>query len=53
MGRPLLYAVAVGGEALVSATLESLIAEIDRTMAQLGCTDITELHSGLLHHARN
>ncbi|HEP0619691.1 TPA: alpha-hydroxy-acid oxidizing protein, partial [Klebsiella quasipneumoniae subsp. similipneumoniae] len=53
LGRPLLYAVAVGGEALVSATLESLIAEIDRTMAQLGCTDITELHSGLLHHARN
>ncbi|MFT4272540.1 MAG: alpha-hydroxy acid oxidase [Pantoea sp.] len=49
LGRPLLYAVAAGGEALVNATLQSMIAEIDRTLAQLGCSSPRDLHPGLVH----
>lgn len=48
LGRPLLYAVAVGGEAQVTATLRLLMLEIDRTLAQLGCTALSDLHPGLL-----
>lgn len=48
IGRPLLYAVAVGGEALVQQTLTTLIQEIDLTLAQLGCTRLDELHPGML-----
>lgn len=48
IGRPMLYAVAVGGEALVSKTISSLMLEIDRTLAQLGCTSIDQLSPELL-----
>ncbi|KEA51285.1 mandelate dehydrogenase [Mangrovibacter sp. MFB070] len=48
IGRPLLYAVAAGGEALVQQTLTTLIQEIDLTLAQLGCTRLDELHPGML-----
>jgi (S)-mandelate dehydrogenase len=43
LGRPLLYAVACGGEQRVDATLQTLIEEIDRTVAQLGCRSLQEL----------
>lgn len=49
LGRPLLYAVAVGGEALAALTLANLIQEVDRTCAQLGCRSVQELHPGLLY----
>jgi len=51
LGRPLLYAVASGGEPQVERALSSLIQEIDRTMAQLGCCSIEDLHPGLLNPA--
>lgn len=51
LGRPLLYAVASGGEPQVERAISSLIQEIDRTMAQLGCSSIEDLHPGLLHPA--
>lgn len=49
LGRPLLYAVAAGGEALVASTIATMKQEIDRTLAQLGCRSVKELHAGLLH----
>lgn len=49
LGRPLLYAVAAGGEARVASTIETLKLEIDRTLAQLGCRSVNALHAGLLH----
>ncbi|MFS2223363.1 alpha-hydroxy acid oxidase [Pantoea sp. B65] len=48
IGRPLLYAVAVSGEAGVEQALSLLRAEIDRTMAQLGCTHLAQLGPHLL-----
>ena len=51
LGRPLLYAVASGGEPQVERAISSLVAEIDRTMAQLGCCSIKDLHPGLLNPA--
>lgn len=51
IGRPLLYAVAAGGEALAARTLSALVQEIDRTLAQLGCTSLRDLHAGLLVEA--
>ncbi|WP_312241762.1 alpha-hydroxy acid oxidase [Pantoea sp.] len=44
LGRPLLCAVAAGGERLVALTLANMIQEVDRTLAQLGCRSIAELH---------
>lgn len=51
LGRPLLYAVASGGELQVERAISSLVVEIDRTMAQLGCCSIKDLHPGLLNPA--
>lgn len=51
LGRPLLYAMASGGEPQVERAISILVAEIDRTMAQLGCSSIEDLHPGLLHPA--
>ncbi len=49
LGRPLLYAVAAGGQPLVDRTLNMLIQEIDRTLAQLGCTSLQQLSPELLY----
>lgn len=49
LGRPLLYAVACGGEGQVVRTLANIIQEIDRTLAQLGCCSIEELHAELVY----
>lgn len=43
MGRPYLYALAAGGEAGVMRLLGRLRAEIDRDMALMGCTNITQV----------
>jgi len=48
IGRPLLYAVAVNGEAGVNQALALLRAEIDRTLAQLGCQNLAQLGPHLL-----
>ncbi|EJL93152.1 alpha-hydroxy acid oxidase [Pantoea sp. GM01] len=48
LGRPLLYAVATGGEARANQTMASMIQEIDRTLAQLGCSKISELNPDML-----
>lgn len=43
VGRPFLYAAALGREAGVSHIIDLLAAEIDRTIAQLGCTGLDDL----------
>lgn len=48
LGRPLLYAVASGGEAWANQAIMSLIQEIDRTLAQLGCRTIADLRADML-----
>lgn len=48
IGRPMLYAVAVNGEAGVNQALALLRAEIDRTLAQLGCQNLAQLGPHLL-----
>jgi|SRR5476649_577369 len=48
VGRPILYAVAVAGEAGVVQALTLLTREIDRTLAQLGCRSVAELGPHLL-----
>lgn len=49
MGRPLLYAVATDGERGVTATIDAILAEVDRTLAQLGCATVDDLSPALLH----
>ncbi|MBP2170504.1 (S)-mandelate dehydrogenase [Erwinia toletana] len=48
IGRPLLYAVAVQGQAGVEQALTLLRNEIDRTLAQLGCSNLAQLGPYLL-----
>lgn len=48
VGRPMLYAVAVDGEAGVAQAITLLTQEIDRTLAQLGCRSLAELGPHLL-----
>jgi lactate 2-monooxygenase len=43
VGRPYVYALAVGGEAGVAALLEQLAAETDLTLALMGARSISEL----------
>ncbi len=56
VGRPFLYAAAVGGRAGVKHAISLLSLEIDRNMAMLGCRTLTEMRSALLvptgHHAK-
>ena len=46
LGRAPLYGVAAGGEAGAARALEIVRAEIDRTMALLGCASVGELSPG-------
>lgn len=48
IGRPLLYALAAGGASLVEQVLSSYQTEMDNTLAQLGCADVTSLSAGHL-----
>ncbi len=43
IGRPYLFGLAAGGQAGVAKALELLRAEIERDMALIGCTSISEL----------
>lgn len=43
IGRPYVYGLAAGGEAGVDRVLEILRAEIDATLALLGCSSVQEL----------
>ena len=45
IGRPYLYGLAAGGEDGVLRVLSLLRQEIERNMALIGCTDISELYS--------
>jgi isopentenyl diphosphate isomerase/L-lactate dehydrogenase-like FMN-dependent dehydrogenase len=45
VGRPYHYGLAAAGEAGVGKVLDILVAELDRTMAFLGCTSVSELGS--------
>lgn len=48
VGRAALYGLAAGGEAGVAHALNLLMAEIDRTLGQLGCRSLDEVHPGML-----
>jgi L-lactate dehydrogenase (cytochrome) len=48
VGRPLLYAAAVGGEAAVRHAVALLTAEIDRDMALIGAATLAEVTRSLL-----
>jgi (S)-mandelate dehydrogenase len=47
-GRAVLYGLAAGGEAGVSHALSILMSEIDRTLGQLGCRTLADVHTGML-----
>ncbi|HVV95490.1 MAG TPA: alpha-hydroxy acid oxidase [Hyphomicrobiales bacterium] len=47
VGRPFIYAAAVGGVAGVLHAVSLLKSEIDRDLALLGCTDLSDLASRL------
>ena len=48
VGRPMLYAAAVAGEAGVRYAIDLLASEIDRDMALLGIDDLSEMTGDLL-----
>jgi L-lactate dehydrogenase (cytochrome) len=52
VGRPFLYAAAIGGKAGVRHAISLLSLEIDRNMAMLGCTGLGQVGSALLVPAR-
>ncbi len=49
VGRPFLYAAAVGGQAGVAKAASILSDELHRNMGLLGVTDVNELQSILIH----
>ena len=51
LGRATLYGLAAGGEAGVSHALEILTNEIDRTLGQLGCRSLADVHPGMVVNA--
>ena len=48
LGRPILYGLAVGGEAGVTRVLELLRGELELAMALTGCASVREIGAGLL-----
>ncbi|MEO0680649.1 MAG: alpha-hydroxy acid oxidase [Pseudomonadota bacterium] len=52
VGRPMLYAAALAGEAGTAHAIALLRGEIDRNLALLGCRDLSELGPELLTPAR-
>ena len=48
IGRAALYGLAAGGEAGVNHALQILMSEIDRTLGQLGCQTLADVHHGML-----
>ena len=48
VGRPFLYAAALGEEAGVSYAISLLTEEIDRTIALLGCHNLDKLSSRVI-----
>lgn len=48
LGRPVLWGLAVGGEAGVRDVLRCCKEDLDRTMAGCGCADIASIHSRLV-----
>ncbi len=48
VGRPFLYAAAIGGKAGVQHLISLLSLEVDRNMAMLGCTSLDEVGPALL-----
>jgi len=49
VGRPFLFAAAVGGENAVRRAIALLAGEVDRNMALLGITSLADISSDLLH----
>lgn len=52
VGRPYHYGLAAGGEAGVNRVIDLLIAELDRTLAFLGCTSVADLTPDLVRVRR-
>jgi len=52
IGRATLYGLAAGGEAGVRHALNILVNEIDRTLGQLGCETLADVHPGMLAPGR-
>ena len=52
MGGAIFAAVAAGGQAGVSRVLQQFKQEIDLTLAQLGCADLTMLTGEYVREAR-
>jgi isopentenyl diphosphate isomerase/L-lactate dehydrogenase-like FMN-dependent dehydrogenase len=48
LGRPYVWALAVGGAAGVEAVIRQLAAELDLTMALVGCRSIGELDRSMV-----
>jgi 4-hydroxymandelate oxidase len=52
IGRPVLWGLAVAGQAGVALALEILADELDRALALCGCPRVTELDRDLVHRSR-
>jgi L-lactate dehydrogenase (cytochrome) len=51
VGRPYIWALALGGQGGVEQLLRCLLAELDLTMALSGCTRVAEVEPGALRRA--
>jgi 4-hydroxymandelate oxidase len=52
VGRPVLWGLAVGGQAGVEHALDLLRRELDLAMALCGCSTVSEITGDLIHRAR-
>ena len=48
VGRPLFWGLANGGQSGVEHMLEIMRAEFDRSLAYAGCSNVSEIHRGLV-----
>ncbi len=53
LGRPLLYGLAADGEEGALAVIDIFKDEIDRTMALIGCSEISKLNSSYVIEDEN
>lgn len=53
IGRPYLFGLAAGGEPGVARVLEIFQAEIEQTMALMGCATVADIDRSLVHPAGN
>lgn len=52
VGRPVIYNFAIGGKEGAKATLQGLLADVDRSMAIVGAANVKQCDHSILRHVQ-